>query len=156
MAAVWSALQTSDLAVWINFSRWLYAAISTVHVISIATLIGSILVLDLRLIGLARWIDAPQLARLVVPVAGIALCGAVASGVLLFIGRAAEYASFETFQIKIALVATALTMTFLVRRRYGVRFERADDRQRLLIGIASIAVWLGVAIAGRMIAFAHG
>lgn len=155
MTAFWTAIQTSDLAVWINFSRWLYAAISTAHVLSIATLIGSILVLDLRLIGFARWLDPTQLARLVVPVAGIALCGAVASGVLLFIGRAAEYASFETFQIKMALLATALTMTFLARRRYGIRFERADDRQRLVIGSASIAIWLGVAIAGRMIAFAH-
>lgn len=155
MTAFWTAIQTSDPAVWINFSRWLYAAISTAHVLSIATLIGSIVVLDLRLIGVARCIDAPQLARLVVPVAGIALCGAVASGVLLFIGRAAEYAFFETFQIKMALIVAALTMTLSVRRRYGLRFERADDRQRRWIGALSIALWVSVAIAGRMIAFMH-
>lgn len=156
MNAVWSAVQTSDLAVWINFSRWLYAAISTAHVLSIATLIGSILVLDLRLVGFARWLDTTQLARLVVPVAGMAFCCAIASGALLFIGRAAEYAYFGTFQIKIALIVAALTMTLLVRQRYGLRFERADDRQRRWIGVASIALWLSVAVAGRLIAFVHG
>lgn len=156
MTAVWSALQTSDLAVWINFSRWLYAGISTAHVLSIAVLIGSIVILDLRLVGFARWLDATLLARLVVPVAGTGFCCAVTSGALLFIGRAAEYAYFGTFQIKIALIAAALTMTLLVRRRYGLLFERADDRQRQWIGGASIALWLSVAVAGRMIAFAHG
>lgn len=156
MHAFWSAVQTSDLAVWINFSRWLYAAISTAHVLSIAVLIGSIVTLDLRLVGFARWLDPTLLARLVVPVAGMALCCAVASGVLLFIGRAAEYAYFGTFQIKIALIAAALTMTLLVRWRYGLRFERADEHQRSWIGSASIALWLSVAIAGRLIAFVHG
>ena len=73
MTAVWSALQTSDLAVWINLSRWVYAGIATAHVLAIAVLIGSILILDLRLVGFARRLDVAQLARLVVPVAGTAL-----------------------------------------------------------------------------------
>jgi hypothetical protein len=89
MTAVWSALQISDLAVWINFSRWVYAEIATAHVLSIAVLISSILMLDLRLIGFARWLDIEHLARLAVPVAGTALVCAIVSGGLLFIGRAA-------------------------------------------------------------------
>lgn len=156
MTAVWSALQTSDLAVWINFSRWVYAAISTAHVLSIAVLIGSILTLDLRLVGFARWLDPAQLARLVVPVAGTALGCAIISGALLFIGRAAEYAFFGTFQIKIGLIVGAVALTFAMHRRYGLRLERADDRQRRRIGLVSIVVWLCVAVAGRMIAFVHG
>ncbi|MFT5485951.1 MAG: hypothetical protein ACI9JL_004363 [Paracoccaceae bacterium] len=156
MTAVWSALQTSDLAVWINFSRWIYAGIATAHVLSIAVLVGSILTLDLRLIGFARWIETAHLARLIVPVAGTALGCAVISGGLLFIGRAAEYASFGTFQIKIALIVGALAMTAMVHRRYGLRLERAGDRQCRRIGVASIALWLSVVVAGRMIAFVHG
>lgn len=156
MAEFWSALQATDLAVWINLSRWTYAAISTGHVLSIAVLIGSILTLDLRLIGLARWIDPQPLARLVMPIAGTALCGAILSGGLLFIGRAAEYAAFGTFQIKIALIACAITLTLAVQRRYGVWLQRADERQRFRIGLASLSLWLCVAVAGRMIAFVHG
>jgi hypothetical protein len=156
MTAVWSALQTSELAVWINFSRWVYAGIATAHVLSIAALIGSILMLDLRLIGFARWLDIAHLARLAVPLAGTALACAIVSGGLLFIGRAAEYAAFGTFQIKLALIAVAVAVTATVHRRYGLYFQRATARRRVQIGSVSICLWLGVAIAGRMIAFVHG
>ena len=108
MTAVWSALQTSDLAVRINLSRWVYAGIATAHVLAITVLIGSILILDLRLVGFARRLDVAQLARLVVPVAGTALGCAVISGGLLFIGRAAQYAAFDLFQLKIAMIAIAM------------------------------------------------
>lgn len=156
MTAVWSAVQASDLAVWINLSRWLYAGIATAHVLAVAVLVGSILILDLRLIGFARWLDTAQLARLVVPVAGTALGCAIVSGSLLFIGRAAQYAGFGLFQFKIALIAIALATTLTVHRRHGLRLERATARQRARIGIASICLWLCVAVAGRMIAFVHG
>ena len=156
MTSIWSALQTTDLAVWLNFSRWAYATVATVHVLAISVLIGSILTLDLRLIGFAKSIDLIRLAGLVVPVAGIALCCAIISGSLLFIGRASEYASFGTFQIKVTLIACALAMTLVAHYRYGARFERANERQCFRIGIVSLLLWLGIAIAGRMIAFVHG
>lgn len=153
MTAVWSALQTSDLAVRINLSRWVYAGIATAHVLAIAVLIGSILILDLRLVGFARRLDVAQLARLV---AGTALGCAVISGGLLFIGRAAQYAAFDLFQLKIAMIAIALAMTLTVHKRYGLCLEKATARQRVRIGTASICLWCAVAVAGRMIAFVHG
>lgn len=156
MMSVWAALQASDLAIWIGFSRWLYAGVATAHVLSIAVLVGSILVLDLRLIGLARLIDVRRLAGLVVPVAAVALGSAVLSGALLFIGRAAEYAAFGTFQIKMALLAVAVTLTLVAHARYGAHLQRATPRQASRIGLASIALWLGIATAGRMIAYVHG
>ena len=54
MVEFWAALQTSDIAVWVGFSRWGYAVVATVHVTSIAVLFGSILIFDLRLMGLGR------------------------------------------------------------------------------------------------------
>ncbi len=156
MADVWSTVQASDLATWINLSRWAYAVVATAHVLAIGVLIGSILTLDLRLIGLAEWIDPQLLARLVVPIAGTALCCAIVSGGLLFVGRAGEYAAFGTFQIKMALLATALAMTLAGHRRFGLRLQRANAHQRVRIGVASMSLWLGIAISGRMIAFIHG
>jgi len=156
MVETWSAVQASDLAVWINHSRWAYALVTTVHVLAIGVLIGSILTLDLRLVGLAQWLDPQGLARLVVPVAGFALALALLSGGLLFIGRAGEYAAFGTFRIKILLIVSAIAMTLAVHRRYGVWLQRTDSRQRVRIGVASMVLWLGVAVSGRMIAFVHG
>lgn len=77
-------------------------------------------------------------------------------GALLFIGRASEYAAFGTFQIKIALIVCAIVVTLSAHHRYGLRLQRADDRQRFRIGLASILLWPSVAVAGRMIAFVHG
>lgn len=156
MADFWAAVQATDLAVWINQSRWAYAAVSTAHVLSIGSLVGSILILDLRLIGFGRRIDPASLARLVVPVAGVALCGAIMSGILLFIGRAGEYADFGTFRIKIVLIVCTIAMTATAHVRYGVHLQRAGERDRLRLGLASITLWLCVLVAGRMIAFVHG
>lgn len=156
MADVWSTVQASDLATWINLSRWAYAVVATAHVLAIGVLIGSILTLDLRLIGLAEWIDPKLLARLVVPIAGTALCCAIVSGGLLFVGRAGEYAAFGTFQVKMILIVTALAITLAVHHRFGIRLQRANVRQRMYIGAASVTLWFAIAISGRMIAFIHG
>lgn len=156
MTELWSAVQASDVATWISHSRWGYAGIATTHVLAIGVLIGSILTLDLRLIGLARWLEPQSLARLVVPVAGAALALAMVSGGLLFVGRAGEYAAFATFRIKLALLVCALAVLCVAHWRYGLWLQRADARACVRVGVASMVLWCAVAVSGRMIAFVHG
>ena len=156
MTALWAALQSSDIAVWISFSRWGYAAVATGHVLSVAVVIGTVLTLDLRLIGLGRSVDPHQLASLVVPIAGIALLCAALTGGAMFAGRAAEYAAFDLFRIKMVMIASALVFVLATHYRFGLRFERATVRQRIRIGLASLVVWIAIGISGRMIAFVHG
>lgn len=156
MAEFWTALQTSDLAVWIGFSRWGYAAVATVHVASIAVLFGSILILDLRLLGVGRSIDHERLSRLVLPVSGAGLLCAIASGFLLFAGRAATYVAFELFQAKMALIVLGVAALAVAHVRFGLRLERATQGQRIGAGLISIVIWLSVLVSGRMIAFVHG
>lgn len=155
MTAIWSALQSSDLAVWISFSRWAYAAVATAHVLSVAVVIGTVLTLDLRLMGLGRSVDPHQLAGLVVPIAGTALFCAALTGGALFAGRAAEYADFELFQIKMGMIVCAVTFVLAAHYRFGLRFERATVRQRIRIGTVSLTFWIAIGISGRMIAFVH-
>ena len=156
MTSFWAAIQATDIAVWINLSRWGYAAISTVHVLGIATLLGSMLVLDLRLLGLGRSVDPHRLAGFVVPVAATGLVIAILSGALMFSGRASEYAAFETFQVKMALLASAIALILVAHLRFGFRFDRATHRQQAAIGAISLVFWLCIAVSGRMIAFVHG
>jgi hypothetical protein len=156
MAAIWSDLQSSDLAVWISFSRWAYAVVATAHVLSVAVLIGTILTLDLRLIGVGRSVDPRQLAGLVVPIAGTSLFCAALTGGLLFIGRAAEYAVLELFQIKMVMIACAVALSLAAHYKYGYCLERATVGQRVRTGICSLLFWIAIGISGRMIAFVHG
>ena len=97
MEPVLDALVASAPAQWLRFSRWGYAAVNTTHVFGIALLVGAILPLDLRLIGLWRSVALEPLARVLVPVAATGLLLAVSTGAFLFITRATEYAAIELF-----------------------------------------------------------
>jgi len=153
---IWAALAASDPAVWIRFSRWGYAAVSTGHVLGIAMLVGSIMVLDLRLLGVIRRLDPDVLARLVIPIAISGLVLAIATGSLLFIGSAGDYAGFRTFQIKLTLIAIGCIAALTTHIRYGLWLDRANPGQRIRIGLISLSCWLGALICGRLIAFIHG
>ncbi|HEX2479362.1 MAG TPA: hypothetical protein VHK45_08790, partial [Geminicoccaceae bacterium] len=63
MESVLDALVASAPAQWLRFSRWGYAAVNTTHVLGIALLVGAILPLDLRLLGLWRSVTLEPLAR---------------------------------------------------------------------------------------------
>lgn len=156
MGELWTALQTSDLAAWVGFSRWGYAMVATVHVASIAVLFGSILIFDLRLMGLGRALDQERLSRLILPAAGTGLVCAVVSGFLLFAGRAATYSGQELFQIKMALILLGVIAVIIAHVRHGLRLQRATPWQCFRIGLTSIVIWLSVLVSGRMIAFVHG
>ena len=49
---LWSAIEASDLGTTIASSEWMFPTIETFHVIAIVTVIGAILIMDLRLLGL--------------------------------------------------------------------------------------------------------
>ena len=131
MQELWTALQTSDLAVWVGFSRWGYAAVATVHITSIAVLFGSTLIFDLRLMGLGRALNAERLARLILPVASAGLFCAIVSGFLLFAGGAATYAGYDLFWTKMALIVLGVTTVVSAHASLCIRLQRATPRQRV-------------------------
>ncbi len=154
MAEVLAALAASDFATALRMSRWLYAGVNTAHVLGIALLVGSILPLDLRLLGL--WGSHPReaLVRVLVPVAATGLVLAITAGALLFATRAPEYALLPVFQVKLALVALGATAALALHLRYGAWLRHA--RRAVLVRAAALSMtcWLGALIAGRLIAFA--
>src|SRR4051812_32650019 len=70
---------------------WAYAVVNLLHILGIATLFGSVLLLDLRLLGVWRRIPLAAIAAAAVPVAACGLGLAMATGVGLFATRATEY-----------------------------------------------------------------
>lgn len=153
MEGLLAALASSDLATALRFSRWGYAAVSTAHVLGIAVLVGGILPLDLRLLGLWPRVEPAALIRVLVPmaVAGVAL--AMVSGALLFIARPIDYAANVAFLTKITLVSVGVVAALSTHLLWGRRLERASEAALRRIGAISITCWIGALIAGRMIAF---
>lgn len=151
MEAVLDALVGSAPAQWLRFSRWGYAAINTTHVFGIALLVGAILPLDLRLLGLWRSVALEPLARVLVPVAATGLLLAMTTGAFLFITRAPEYAAIDLFLVKLALIATGALHALSLHLGPGLNVA---SRARLrAAGATSLSIWVAVLVCGRLLAF---
>jgi hypothetical protein len=149
--AVLDALVASAPAQWLRFSRWGYAAVNTTHVLGIALLVGAILPLDLRLLGLWRSVTLESLARVLVPVAAAGLLLAITTGAFLFITRADEYAATDLFVVKVALIATGAVHALGLH--LGPGLAHASPGRLRAAGAASLSIWVAALVCGRLLAF---
>ena len=77
-------------------STWLFPAIESVHVVALVLVVGSIMLVDLRLLGLSSLnIRVKQLLDETLPLTWSAFATAAASGLLLFSSRAVEYTAIS-------------------------------------------------------------
>lgn len=158
-----------DLLAWLEASAlghairgagvWAYGVINLVHILGIATLFGSILVLDLRLLGVWRRIPLAAIATSAVPVAATGFCIAALSGLCLITTNATQYLGNPFLLIKFPAIAIGLINVAVVRRllprRHGEVHEHdAHHRRQLAItGGVSLVSWLTAITAGRMIGY---
>ena len=145
----------SWLAGVIQGSNWLFPAIEAVHIVALCVFVGAVLVLNLRIFGLAlASIPVSKLARRLAPWTLCSLIFILASGLMLFTSEAMKCYENSPFQLKMVLLATAILFHFTIYRRMT---EGEDARPRpigtRLAAIASVVLWFGVGFAGRFIAF---
>jgi uncharacterized membrane protein len=152
-------LQTSSLAVFIHQTKWAFTTIEVVHVIAISLVIGTIAIVDLRLLGLASTKRAfTELAREVLPFTWAAFVLAAIAGSLLFISQATEYFVNTTFWIKMSIMVLAginmLIFEFItVRSVQKWDLEPSPPLPARLAGGISLACWVLVFIFGRWTGF---
>ena len=135
-------------------SVWMFPVLEAVHLLGLCLLGGAVLVVDLRILGLA-------LARR--PVSELAsemrpwLSGAIAlllvTGVLLFLSEAVKCFYNQAFWVKMIALPAALLFTFAVRERVAARLEFETAMTARSIALTSMALWFTVAAAGRWIGF---
>jgi hypothetical protein len=94
----------SPVAQSLKSSRFVYPLVNAAHILGLATLFGSILCLDLRLLGAFRSVPAQPLARYLPRVAAFGLGVAIVTGALLFTVEPQDYAANPAFLTKAALV----------------------------------------------------
>lgn len=146
-----AALEGSALALALRGSTWAYPLVNASHILGIALLVGSIVPLDLRLLGLWRQTPLAALARVLLPMAGIGLALAAVSGGLLFAVKATAYAGSTLFLAKMGLLALGLVNAagqFMRERRGGGTGPAAR-----LSAAASLAGWVGVLTLGRLVGY---
>ena len=153
MEAFLAALEGTALAQTLRVSRWGYAAVNATHIFGIALLVGSVVPMNLRLLGL--WSDTPRamLMRVLAPVAATGLTLAVVAGLLLFSVRAREYAGLGVLQVKLFLVVAGALSALAAVRAHGVALEGAGNYRLRVLAVVSLTCWIGALICGRLIAF---
>ena len=131
---------------------------SSGHIAGIALLVGSIVPLDLRLLGAWRSVPLAPLWRVLTRTAAVGLALAVTFGVLLFITRASEYVASGFFLAKMALVAAATVNALLLRAGAHDDLLRAlpsgqPSRRMRIAGALSLAAWLAALTLGRLVGY---
>lgn len=153
-----AAIERLPLAVAMRQELWLYPAVEIVHILGFVTLVGSIIVFDLRLLGLSRELPVRALARHVLPWSIGALLLIVPSGLLMFIAHASDLVGNTAFVTKLSLLFCAATNAAVFHA--GVFRGAADwDAGATVPGIAklhaiiSLLVWISVLACGRLLAY---
>ena len=152
------ALQDSALGQAMRQSLLLYPVVEIVHLLSIATLVGSILALDLRLMGARRLLPASGMARHLLPMSIVGFCGAVLSGSMLFTTEAASLYFNPAFRLKLILIALAGLNAALFHLGPWRGVATWDTGVRppptaRIGGAVSMGLWIGVLCCGRLIAY---
>ncbi len=147
--------EATRLAGGIRASYWLFPAIEAVHLVAFAALGGTILIVNLRLLGLAmRDQPAGAIARQLRPWLGAALGVMLVTGVLLFVSEAVKCYYSDPFWIKMECLAGAIVYTFTLHWKIAIADEaRVGRLWGRLAAVVSIALWAGVAWGGRWIGF---
>ncbi len=136
---------------WIASHPWLYPMLEAFHVVGIALLFGSLVLLELRVWGLGAALPVAPLAQLALPlsVAGFAL--AALTGLTMFVSQPSELLANRVFVAKMGLLMLAGLNAGAFHAREGLRLL---DRTARLQTLASLGLWLAVIICGRWIAYA--
>ena len=154
MEALFAALEGTALAQTLRGSRWLYAAVNAAHIFAIALLVGSIVPLNLRLLGVWRGISREAVVRVLAPVAASGLTLALLTGPLLFSVRAREYGGVGFLQLKLLFIAVGALSALALCRAHGFLLTEAPRARLVGHAVLSTVCWLGALVCGRLIAFA--
>jgi hypothetical protein len=154
--AIFEWLERTALSVSINESLWAFAVVEAVHLLALAVIGGAVLVVDLRLLGLAfQARPVGDVARVVQPWFVWSLVGMLLTGFVLFISLAAsKYYVHDYFWLKMYFLAAAMVFSFTVRHVVIMGDEaRANSWFAKAVALASIVLWSGVGLAGKAIGY---
>ena len=148
-------IQNSWLLVALRSSPWFFPIIATIHLFGLAIIGGSVLVVDLRLLGFGlRRQPVSRLARDAEPWLLRGLLVSVPTGTLLFMCFATKYYYLTFFWVKMASLFLVLLFTFSVRRRVTMSDEaHVRPVWSRAVALVSLSLWTTVAIGGRLIGF---
>ena len=145
-------LSQTHFSVALRDSTWGFAAIETVHLLALGCLGGTILVVDLRLLGIGlRKQPTAQLARDLSPVLLSSLIAMIVSGVLLMAAETMKCYYNPVFRVKMYLLLFTLAFYFVLHRH--LLRSGSSTVWSKAAAVVSLSLWFSIAFAGRLIGF---
>lgn len=155
----------NDLWLWLEMlpiageigATWWFPFMESLHVLSLAIMLGAILMLDLRVLGWAALrYPISTLNRELVPWSAAAFLVANVTGLAMFITRASHHVENPAFQIKMLLLLLAGVNIAYFHFRVMRTVSQWDSNTRAplaarLAAVSSLLLWIGVTLAGRWV-----
>ena len=154
-----------ELCDWISGTRvsqviqdvsWIIPAVQSLHILSVAVVMSSMAMLDLRLMGVSgRRYSVSVTAMRLLPRMWIAVVVLAITGTILVIGEPARDLPNPAFQLKMGALAVAIVLTLIVRpqARKEAAFWESRPLAAKLAAAASLLLWVGIVVAGRWSAY---
>lgn len=143
------AIPLNPIARW----TWVFPVIETLHVLGFTMLVGTVVVLDMRLLGWClQKLPISRLAKDLSPLIWTGIIVQLTTGPYLFSGDPFEYVQITAFRVKMALLVVALIFHFTV-----IRAATAPERDaeplgwRRLAAVVSVGLWFSVLLGGMWI-----
>lgn len=146
-----ASLESSAFGMWMR-AGWSYPVANVLHLIGLALLVGPILLLDLRVLGFARDLPLDRVSSVISPFVACGIVLAAITGFALFAADAQALVGNRLLWIKLGAIVLALINAAIFRRFLRASAGSASTGQRTLAAF-SIVLWMGVLVAGRMIAY---
>ena len=159
---IWERIEYSSLGTTIAESTWMFPTFEVLHVIALLTVIGTIAVVDLRLIGVAsKSHRVSLLARDLLPWTWGAFIMAAITGTVLFISKAHSYMINPWFLTKMSLMALAgLNMLYFHRTVWRTvghwELDTPFPPAARMAGWLSLIFWVVIVFCARAIVFTLG
>lgn len=150
-------LESTTLSVWVRDATWAYPLIETAHILGFTVLVGSAVMFDLRLLGLAPSLPVVPSARHLLKWSRLSLLVVLPSGLMLFMTQATETWANIAFRLKLLLLCVAALNALLfhlrTRKSMGGWDKQGMPVAAKVSAIVSLIVWTGVITCGRLIAY---
>ena len=149
-------IEGSELSQWVRSDcMCAFPAITTIHTICMGLLAGGSSAIDLRILGFAPGIPLEQ-TRGFLPVLWAAFVVNAMTGTLLVIAYPTKQLTNPVFYIKVAIIALAVWLFY----RIGKEILHSSVEEKLmskakLLAVASLASWICLIIAGRLLQYTH-
>jgi hypothetical protein len=146
-------IDDSSVSLALRNSRVAVPIVETIHLLAIALAVGTIMVIDLSILGVGiRRQAVPKIARELAPFTWIGLGVALVTGLLLFWSEAAKISCKPVFWVKMGLLAATFVFHLTVHRQATILDPLMAPGRARLTAAVSLTLWFAVAFGGKAVA----